>query len=66
MIDNILIEVISIVKRFFNKEIQKTHPEFFNKLLNVNIIDHLIFLLNKENIIIQKLLHMLLLMLIDM
>jgi hypothetical protein len=63
MIDNITIEVISIIKRYFtinhnNDDIQTNN--FFEKLLSSNLIDHLIFLLGKDNLIILKLLHILL------
>lgn len=65
MLDNIFIEVISIIKRFLNSEVQKENPDFFNMILQGSLIDHLIFLMGKDNMIILKLLHMLLLSLLD-
>ncbi len=65
MIDNIFIEIISIAKRFLNSEVQRENAGFFLKILNGGLIDHLIFLLSKDNIIILKLLHILLLSVLD-
>jgi hypothetical protein len=65
MLDNIFIEVISITKRFLNGEVQKENVEFFNMILNGSLIDHLIFLMGKDNMIILKLLHILLLSILD-
>jgi hypothetical protein len=70
--DNILIEIISIIKRYFshthsnskqnngeekdqNKLIQN---EFIEKIINeTKLFDQMIFLLNRENLTILKLLH---------
>lgn len=60
IIDNILIEIISIIKRYFSKE-----QNFSPRITSSNLIDHLIFLLTKENTIILKLLHMILLSLLE-
>jgi hypothetical protein len=65
MLDNIFIEVISITKRFLNAEVQKENVDFFNLILNGSLIDHLIFLMGKDNMIILKLLHILLLSILD-
>jgi hypothetical protein len=59
IIDNIIIEIISILKRPFGDE------GMFEKILNSSIIDSMIFLLKKENIIILKLIHMMLITLLN-
>lgn len=58
IIENICIEIISILKRFFNG--LNNNSENFNKIANSNIIDHLCFLLQKDNLSILKLLHFIL------
>jgi hypothetical protein len=57
MIDNIIIEVISILKRLLNGELKDDKLEIYEKIINSTILDHLIFFLHKDNIIIIKLLH---------
>jgi hypothetical protein len=54
MIDNTIIEIVSILKRLLSNG-QKT--EIYERIINSDIIDHLIFFLYKDNIIIIKLLH---------
>ena len=68
MLENLLIEIISIIKRYFlpfgekeKEEIQSNQIEFVEKIINESkIFDQMIFLLNKENLNILKLLHFIL------
>jgi hypothetical protein len=62
--DNLFIEIVSIIKRYFsnlhikNEDMQFFYNEFADKIINeTNILDQLIFLLNRENLTILKLLH---------
>jgi hypothetical protein len=68
IVDSIIIEVISCIRRYFTgqNDENKTHKEFFDKIVRSSLIDHLIYLLGKDNLIISKLLHMLLLSIIEM
>ena len=62
MLDNILIEIISISKRLINKD---SYSEFTNKVLQSEFFDRIIFLLHKDNPILLKNLHILLISLLD-
>jgi hypothetical protein len=64
MIDNIIIEIVSILKRYLSVD-QKTSNNNFEQILSSTIIDHLIFFLHKDNIIIIKLLHITLISLLS-
>jgi len=68
ILDNLLIEIISIIKRYFTnisfnpedeKELAKSaNYDFVEKIINeTKLFDQMIFLLNKENLTILKLLH---------
>ena len=71
VLDNLLIESISILKRYFpnislkteeEKEENKTiQSEFIEKIINeTKLLDQMIFLLNKENLTILRLVHFIL------
>lgn len=64
IIDNILIEIISLAKRFIKQD-ERLNTEMIEKLTKYNLIDQLIFLLHKDNTIILKLLHMLLIPMLE-
>jgi hypothetical protein len=65
MIENILIEIISIIKRFLSLSMIKDQPKFAEKIIKSNLIENLIFLLQEDNLIILKSLHILLLSLME-
>jgi hypothetical protein len=69
--DNLLIEIISIIKRYFTninlkpeeqkEEIKSLDNVFVQKIINdTKLLDQMIFLLNKENTTILRLLHFIL------
>jgi hypothetical protein len=57
MIDNIIIEIVSILKRLLAGGSETGNLEIYEKVVGSNIIDHLIFFLHKDNVVIIKLLH---------
>jgi len=63
VVDNILIEIISITKRLVSGK--DSDNEFTNKVLHSEFFDRIIFLLHKDNPILLKNLHILLISLID-
>lgn len=71
IIDNLLIEIISIIKRYFSnmslkseekkEEIKSKDNEFIEKIINeTKLLDQMIFMLNKDNTTIIRLLHFIL------
>jgi len=79
IIDDCYIEIISIIKRYFYTNIdilsrdncnsnsnRQIKNEIIEKIINnTKIFDHFIFLLNRDNIIVIKLLHILLISIIE-
>jgi len=61
--DNILIEIISITKRLVT--VKETYYEFTKKVFQSEFFDRIIFLLHKDNLILLKNLHILLISLLD-
>jgi hypothetical protein len=77
VIDNCFIEIISIIKRYFYSNLDilsrdnsnsshQINNEIIDKIINkTKIIDHFIFLLNRDNMIVLKILHFLLISVIE-
>ena len=69
IIDNCFIEIVSIVKRYFPYKAETStndKMEVIESIINsTNIFDHLIFLLNYDNITVLKLLHSLLISVLE-
>jgi serine/threonine protein kinase len=67
--DNIIIEILSIIKRFFisNSEdtSKKYDPSFLSLMLSTSLIDQIIYLLNTDNLTILKLIHFILIPIMD-
>ena len=65
MIDSIIIEVVSILKRLLPVDKEPIKLEVYERIIHSTIIDHLIFFLHKDNLIIIKLLHITLISLLN-